>query len=99
MPTLRQTLSQSFRSHTLRLRAYQISSTRQFNQTSLSRYPRKGFEDRNSINAEATEYTKSGTDNTAAEQDEAAFDPKKTDPQQEKETAGEGTEVCLWHRK
>jgi hypothetical protein len=39
----------------------------------ILRYPRKGYEDKDSINAEATEYSKSGTDDAAAKQEEAAF--------------------------
>jgi hypothetical protein len=65
----------------------------QFSQTPLSRSPRKDSQDKDSINTEATEYSKSGTDDGAARQEEAAFDPSKTDPQKEKDTAGEGTEV------
>lgn len=58
----------------------------------MSNYPRKDSQDRNSINTEATEYSKSGTDDGAARQ-EAAFDPSKTSPESEKDTAGEGNEV------
>lgn len=49
--------------------------------------------DRDKINPEANEYAKSGTDNTAASNDEAAFDPNITDPQEAKKKAGEGNEV------
>lgn len=56
-------------------------------------FPRKGAEDRNDINTDATEYSKSGTDDFAAHQTDAAYDPAKTDPQDEKDTAGEGTEA------
>ncbi len=66
---------------------------RLFSQAPLSKYPRKGSEDKDSINTEATEYSKSGTDDAAARQEEAAFDPKTTDPGKEKKVAGEG-EVC-----
>ena len=50
------------------------------------------------MNTEATEYSKSGTDDEGARQEEAAFDPNITDPQEQKEKAGEGTGVspnCL----
>jgi hypothetical protein len=67
--------------------------SRQFSQTTKSRYPRKDSQDKDSINKEATEYSKSGTDDGAARQEEAAFDPKQTDPEGEKRKAGEGTEV------
>ena len=49
--------------------------------------------DREKINPEANEYAKSGTDNTAAKNDEAAFDPNITDPQEAKKKAGEGNTV------
>ncbi|KAL9113834.1 MAG: hypothetical protein Q9227_001968 [Pyrenula ochraceoflavens] len=66
---------------------------RPFSSTVGYSYPRKGAEDRNSINTEASEYSKSGSDNGAAHQNEAAFDPTKTDPQEMKEKAGEGNDV------
>ncbi|KAL2069664.1 hypothetical protein VTL71DRAFT_14343, partial [Oculimacula yallundae] len=49
-------------------------------------------QDKDSIDTEATEYTKSGTDDGAAKQEEAAFDPSTTDPEQERKIAGKGTE-------
>jgi len=65
---------------------------RPLHQTSLRGLPRKGSQDKDSIDTEATEYTKSGTDDEAAHQDEAAFDPNKTSPENMKEKAGEGNE-------
>lgn len=53
-------------------------------------YPRKDSQDKDSINTEATEYSKSGTDDASAKQEEAAFDPSTTDPKEEKKVAGEG---------
>ncbi|KAE9380232.1 hypothetical protein N431DRAFT_361686 [Stipitochalara longipes BDJ] len=67
-----------------------IRATRPFSHSPLSRFPRKDSQDRNSINTEATEYSKSGTDDGAAKQEEAAFDPDITDPAKEEERAGEG---------
>ena len=43
------------------------------------------------MNTEATEYSKSATDDEGARQGEAAFDPDITDPQEQKDKAGEGT--------
>lgn len=63
---------------------------RSFSQTPFSRFPRKDSQDRTSINTEATEYSKSGTDDGAAKQEEAAFDPDITDPKKEETVAGEG---------
>ena len=54
---------------------------------------RDAQEDREKINPEANEYSKSGTDNTMAKQDEAAFDPNITDPEEAREKAGEGNTV------
>lgn len=60
-------------------------------------YPRKTSQDKDSIEAESTEYSKSGTDDGAACQEQAAFDPNLTDPAAEKEKAGEGMEVSTLH--
>jgi len=67
-------------------------SARHFQTSSFSRLPRKDSQDRNSINTEATEYSKSGTDDAAAKQDDAAYDPNVTDPGKEKDVAGAGNE-------
>ena len=76
---------------TIQARAYpRVNSARQFSLTSTSRYPRKDSQDRDSINTEATEYSKSGTDDGAARQEEAAFDPGNTKPEEELKKAGEG---------
>ena len=58
-------------------------------------YPRKDSQHKDSINTEATEYSKSATDDEGARQEEAAFDPSITDPEQQKEKAGEGNGVSL----
>ena len=44
------------------------------------------------MNTEATEYSKSATDDESARQADAAFNPDITDPQEQKNKAGEGTE-------
>ena len=41
------------------------------------------------MNVEAAEYSKSATDDESARQEDAAFDPNITDPQEEQEKAGE----------
>ena len=43
------------------------------------------------MNTEATEYSKSASDDEGARQGDAAFDPDITDPQEQKDKAGEGT--------
>lgn len=67
------------------------TSQRPFTQSIQFAYPRKDSQDKDSINTEATEYSKSGTDDEGARQGDAAFDPDITDPQEQKDVAGEGT--------
>ena len=69
-----------------------IPAPRQFSQTLSFAMPRKDSQHKDSINTEATEYSKSATDDESARQGDAAFDPGITDPQQQKDKAGEGTE-------
>jgi len=64
--------------------------SRSLSSTSRLTYPRKDSQDKDSIKADATEYSKSGTDDGAANQQDAAFDPKTTSPEKEKNVAGEG---------
>ena len=45
------------------------------------------------MNTEATEYSKSGTDDASARQEEAAFDPNLTSPESQHEKAAEGQGV------
>lgn len=71
------------------------STHRQFSQTSSFAHPRKGSQDKDSIDTEATEYTKSATDDEAARQGDAAFNPDITDPQEMKDVAGKGPEATV----
>ena len=75
-----------------------IPSQRQFSQSARRLYPRKDSQDKDSINTEATEYSKSATDDEGARQGDAAFNPDITDPQQQKDVAGEGTEGTVSER-
>ena len=67
--------------------------TRSLHTTPSNAYARKGSQDKDSIDRESTEYSKSGTDDGTAEQDQAAFDPSITDPTGEKKKAGQGKGV------
>ncbi len=49
--------------------------------------------DREKIDRDPNEYSKSGTDESASANEEAAFDPNITDPQEAKKKAGEGNDV------
>ena len=49
--------------------------------------------DREKINTDANEYAKSGTDDTTAQNDEAAFGQNNPNPQDAKEKAGEDNQV------
>jgi hypothetical protein len=53
---------------------------------------RDAQKDREKMNTDASEYAKSGTDDTAAKNEEAAFDPNITSPEGAKEKAGEGND-------
>lgn len=66
---------------------------RMFSRSSTLNYPRKDSQDRSSISTEATEYSKSGTDDETAQQDDPSFDPKLTDPGAQKAEAGENNQV------
>lgn len=71
---------------------FKIPAHRPFSQTLSFALPRKDSQHKDSINTEATEYSKSATDDESARQGDAAFDPDITDPQQQKDKAGEGTD-------
>lgn len=75
-----------------------VSALRQFSQSTSLAFPRKDSQDKDSINTEATEYSKSATDDEGARQGDAAFDPDITDPGKEKDKAGEGMgdSVSIW---
>ena len=75
-----------------------ISPIRGLHGTRVASYPRKGSQDKDSIDREPNEYSKSGTDEETAEQEQAAFDPNITDPHKEQSKAGEGKKV-IWARK
>ncbi|KAI4238795.1 MAG: hypothetical protein L6R40_005650 [Gallowayella cf. fulva] len=56
-------------------------------------YPRKDSQDKDSISTEATEYSKSGTDDASARHEDTAFDPGVTDPGDQKDKVGNKTGV------
>ena len=68
-----------------------IPAYRPFSEATSLAFPRKDSQHKDSINTEATEYSKSATDDESARQSDAAFNPDITDPQHQKEKAGEGT--------
>ncbi|KIW15911.1 hypothetical protein PV08_05961 [Exophiala spinifera] len=49
--------------------------------------------DRQKMDPERNEYAKSSTDETAAENEDAAFNPNITDPEEARKKAGEGNQV------
>jgi len=74
----------------IRQRPFHTTPYRTFTTTPSALLPRKGSQDRESIDTEPTEYSKSGTDSESAAQEEAAFDPNNTKPETEKDVAGQG---------
>ncbi|KAI1118277.1 hypothetical protein F5Y14DRAFT_258279 [Nemania sp. NC0429] len=68
------------------------SSSRLLHQAAARRLPYKDDMDRESLKPKAHENTQSGTDDeTAARHGDAAFNPDKTAPEHEKDTAGKGS--------
>ncbi|KAI0421522.1 hypothetical protein F5X98DRAFT_370655 [Xylaria grammica] len=66
-------------------------TSRLLHQTAGCGMPYKDDMDRESLKPKAHEYTQSGTDDeTASHHGDAAFNPNKTSPESEKDTAGEG---------
>ncbi|KAF5870483.1 uncharacterized protein Bfra_009871 [Botrytis fragariae] len=85
-------LSNSTRSHLPRtLLSHHIpNTTRTFISTPISLLPRKDSQHKDSIDTTPTEYSKSGSDDAAAREESAAFDPSITSPESEKSEAGKG---------
>lgn len=63
---------------------------RTFTHTASPLFPRKDSQHKDSIDTTATEYSKSGSDDAAAREESAAFDPSITSPESEKSEAGKG---------
>lgn len=72
---------------------HQPTTPQPFHHAARLAYPKKGSEDKDSIDRESSEYSKSGTDDQAAAMGDAAFDPEKTSPEEELDTAGQGDAV------
>ena len=66
-----------------------------FSNSAKSAFPRKDSQDKDSINTEASEYSKSATDDEGARQGDAAFNPDVTQPQEQKDLAGKNRGVCV----
>ncbi|KAI1366938.1 hypothetical protein F5Y08DRAFT_108902 [Xylaria arbuscula] len=66
-------------------------TSRLLHQTAVLRAPYKDDMDRESLKPKAHEYTQSGTDDeTASKHGDAAFNPNKTSPERERDTAAQG---------
>ena len=68
------------------------ASTRFLTTTPAVAFPRKNAQNREDMNTEPTEYSKSGTDSGAALEEEA-FNPDITRPEDEKASGGQNLEV------
>ena len=65
-----------------------LTHVRPFTYTHNSLYPRKDAQDKDSIDTNASEYTKSGSDDGAAQLDDTAFNSDITSPEGQEENAG-----------
>jgi hypothetical protein len=70
-----------------------LSLSTRLNAESNTNPQKDAQQDREKINTDANEYAKSGTDDTTAGNEEAAFDTNHPDPQEAKRKAGEGNDV------
>ena len=77
---------------------YARARARALTSTTTSLFPRKDSQDKDSMSTEATEYSKSGNDDMAAKEEEAAFDPELTSPESQHKKAEEGNGVSLVSR-
>lgn len=75
------------------------AQNRQFTQSTVVAYARKDSQDRNSINRESLEYSRSGSDDKTAALDDAAFNPDITDPDSQKKKAGEDSVSTFSHKQ
>ena len=62
---------------------------RSLHQSARSLLPRKDAQGKDDLTPESNEYSKSGSDAQSAQMDQAAFDPKKTSPEEEHDVAGQ----------
>jgi hypothetical protein len=74
----------------IRAQPTSISITRPLSNTSAL-YARKGAEDKDSLQPRRSEFSLTGGDDAAAESEDAAFNPDKTSPEDELNTAGTNT--------
>ena len=70
----------------LKRHCVQAIPLRHFSQSQRPCWPKKQSQDRESIDTESTEYSKSGTDDSAAHS-KVAFDPTTRSPEEEKSQA------------
>jgi len=70
----------------------EIVSIRHLHQGPISLSSKKGTHDKDEINPESNEYSKSGSDHEAAQMDDPSFNPKRTSPEKQKSKAGDVSE-------
>ncbi|KAM0460994.1 hypothetical protein ACHAPV_000974 [Trichoderma viride] len=68
-------------------------SPRLYHTSAALRLPYKDSQDRESLKPRSNNGTRSGRDDDVADQKDAAFNPRKTDPDEELEAAGRGNEA------
>ncbi|KAI1380394.1 hypothetical protein F4677DRAFT_441707 [Hypoxylon crocopeplum] len=81
------TLRTALRARALTPNTGRLAIARPIHQSSVLRTPYKDDMDRESFKPKTHEYTQSGTDEEVASKEDAAFNPNKTDPETEKDTA------------
>lgn len=72
-------------------------SPRLYHTSAALRLPYKDSQDRESLKPRSNNGTRSARDSDVADNKDAAFNPRKTDPDEELETAGRGNETNPLH--
>ncbi|KAH7119756.1 hypothetical protein B0J11DRAFT_534546 [Dendryphion nanum] len=86
-------ISRRFLTYTYSARGDFFRSTNRISRpfsTSRQLFAQKDAQDKDSLKPRSTEYSKSGSDDDAAANSDAAFNPNKTNPEEELDTSEEG---------
>ncbi|RFU77185.1 hypothetical protein TARUN_5057 [Trichoderma arundinaceum] len=70
-----------------------IGVTRPYHASTALRLPYKNSQDRESLKPASNDGTRSARDEDVTAQEDAAFNPRKTDPETQREAAGRGNET------
>lgn len=87
------TMASTLRHLTRASRPCMTGIARLYHTSTTLRFPYKDSQDRESLKPGTNDGTRSGRDDDVSAQEDAAFNPRKTDPDAEREAAGRGNET------